>query len=109
MRPFQGYGSAGRRRLPVLRKQNSARALPTNPYPLPTNPPRDPHHILQQMSVTPMLPQPTEDRSYSPLLKKGKNKSDIKFYRPVSLLPTLGKIHTGEITFKTTQPPPQKK
>ncbi|GBO34181.1 hypothetical protein AVEN_116923-1 [Araneus ventricosus] len=32
-------------------------------------------------------------------LKKGKNKSDIKSHRPVSLLPTFGK----------TQPPPQKK
>ncbi|GBM14021.1 hypothetical protein AVEN_166203-1 [Araneus ventricosus] len=40
-------------------------------------------------------------------LKKEKNKSNIKSYRPVSLLPTLG--NTGEIAFGTTQPPPQKK
>ncbi|GBO19081.1 hypothetical protein AVEN_152785-1 [Araneus ventricosus] len=32
IRPFQDYGPAGRRRLPVLRKQNSSRTLPTNPY-----------------------------------------------------------------------------
>ncbi|GBN55560.1 hypothetical protein AVEN_75080-1 [Araneus ventricosus] len=57
------------------------------------DPLRCPHHILQQMSVTTILYQPTEDWSYSPLFKKkGKNKSDIKSYLLVSLLPTLGKI-----------------
>ncbi|GBN46017.1 hypothetical protein AVEN_54987-1 [Araneus ventricosus] len=44
------------------------------------------------MSVTPMLPQPTEYWSYSPDLKKVENISDIKSYRRVTLLSTLGKI-----------------
>ncbi|GBL82477.1 hypothetical protein AVEN_139141-1 [Araneus ventricosus] len=38
-----------------------------------------------------MLPQPTEDIIFL-FLKKGKNKTDIKSYRPITLLPTLGKI-----------------
>ncbi|GBM53348.1 hypothetical protein AVEN_165026-1 [Araneus ventricosus] len=36
IRTFQDYGPDGRRSLPVLRKQNSSRYLPTNPYRLPT-------------------------------------------------------------------------
>ncbi|GBL87504.1 hypothetical protein AVEN_165126-1 [Araneus ventricosus] len=52
------------------------------------------------------FPNSLKTRVIGLFLKKGGNKSDIKYYRPVT--PSNFGQNTGEIAFGTTQPPPQK-